>query len=47
MALHPIDIAILLLYLAAIVAVGFVAKRHASKGMSQYFLGKTSFRGGC
>lgn len=40
MTLHPLDIAILLLYLATMIVVGFLAERRASGGISQYFLGK-------
>jgi Na+/proline symporter len=39
MDLHPLDIAIVVLYMLGMVAVGFVVERRARGGLSQYFLG--------
>ncbi len=39
MALHNIDIAILILYFAAVIAIGFIVEKRASAGISAYFLG--------
>lgn len=39
MELGPLDVAILIAYLAGMVVVGFVAERRARRGMNQYFLG--------
>ena len=37
-AWHPIDIAVLLLYFAAMVAIGLAVMRRASRGLDSYFL---------
>ena len=39
MELHPLDTAILVIYLLGMIAVGFVVERRARGGMSSYFLG--------
>ena len=39
MELHTIDIAIIVLYLLGMIAVGFALERRASGGISNYFLG--------
>jgi Na+/proline symporter len=39
MELHTIDIAIIVLYLGGMIAVGFAVERRASGGISSYFLG--------
>jgi solute:Na+ symporter, SSS family len=39
MELHPIDIAIIALYLIGMIAVGFVVERRARGGIANYFLG--------
>src|SRR5215475_5817740 len=38
MELHPLDIAIIVLYLLGMIAVGLVVERRASKNISEYFL---------
>ncbi|MBN8730137.1 MAG: sodium:solute symporter [Acidobacteria bacterium] len=38
MTIHPLDLAIVLLYLTAVVAAGYLSSRHASKSSSEYFL---------
>ena len=42
MELHSIDVAILLVYLVGMIAVGFVVERRARGGMGNYFLGGNS-----
>ncbi len=39
MNLHPIDIAVLLLYLAVMIVVGFAVEKRARGGLGNYFLG--------
>ena len=39
MELHPVDTAIIVLYMLGMVAVGFIVERRARRGLSQYFLG--------
>jgi solute:Na+ symporter, SSS family len=39
MELHPVDVAIIILYFAGMVVVGFVAERRARGGLQDYFLG--------
>src|SRR5258708_37881279 len=39
MELHPLDIAIIALYLLGMVAVGFYVERRARGGIANYFLG--------
>ena len=39
MQLHPVDIAILLLYLLGMIVIGFIVERRARGGMNDYFLG--------
>src|SRR3954447_6545723 len=39
MELHSIDIAIIVLYMLGMVAVGFLVERRAGKNLSEYFLG--------
>ncbi len=39
MKLHPIDIAVLVLYLATMVVVGFAVEKRARGGLGHYFLG--------
>src|SRR5260370_21642742 len=39
MRLHALDVAILVLYCAAMVIIGFAAEKKASRGMGSYFLG--------
>ena len=39
MALHPIDISILIVYCLAMIAIGFAVERRAKAGISAYFLG--------
>ena len=39
MELHTIDIAIIVLYLLGMIAVGFALERRASGGITSYFLG--------
>jgi SSS family solute:Na+ symporter len=39
MELHPIDIAIIALYLVSMIVVGFVVERRARGGIANYFLG--------
>ena len=39
MSLTPLDIAIVVFYIASVVAVGFIAKRKAAAGLESYFLG--------
>jgi len=39
MTLHPFDIAIIILYIIAIIAVGFYLSKRASKNINEYFLG--------
>jgi Na+/proline symporter len=39
MELRPLDVAILIAYLAGMIVVGFIAERRARRGMNQYFLG--------
>src|SRR3972149_2529036 len=39
MDLHPIDVTIIVLYMLAMVVVGFVAERRARGGLHEYFLG--------
>lgn len=39
MDLHPLDIAIILIYMLGMIAVGFVVERRARGGISNYFLG--------
>jgi SSS family solute:Na+ symporter len=38
-ALHPVDLAILAVYFAAMIIVGFALEKRAGQGMSSYFLG--------
>ena len=47
MDLHPIDIAIIVLYMLGMVVVGFVVERRARGGITNYFLGGKACRGGC
>jgi Na+/proline symporter len=39
MELHPLDIAIIVLYLVSMILVGFMVERRARGGISNYFLG--------
>jgi Na+/proline symporter len=39
MQLHPLDIAIIILYMVGMIVVGFVVERRARRGVSNYFLG--------
>ena len=39
MSLHPIDLGILVVYFAAMIVVGFVLEKRASRGLDSYFLG--------
>lgn len=39
MKLHPLDTAIILLYMLGMVVAGFVVERRARRGLNQYFLG--------
>ncbi len=39
MALHPLDIAIIAIYLVGMIVVGFVVERRARGGIAKYFLG--------
>src|SRR3954467_6996255 len=39
MDLHPLDIAIILVYMLGMVVVGFVVEKRARGGISNYFLG--------
>ena len=39
MTLHPLDLSIVLIYLAAVIIIGFVMKKRASKNIKTYFLG--------
>src|SRR4051794_3947725 len=39
MELHPLDIAVIVLYLVSMIVVGFVVERRARGGISNYFLG--------
>lgn len=39
MTLHPLDLAIVLVYFAVMLGVGFALERRAAQGMSSYFLG--------
>ena len=39
MVLHPIDIAIIVVYMLGMVVVGFIVERRARGGISSYFLG--------
>ena len=42
MDLHPIDIAIIVIYMLAMIVVGFVVERRARGGITNYFLGGQS-----
>lgn len=44
MHLHPIDIGIILLYLALTIALGFWVSKRASSSLSSYFLGDNSIK---
>lgn len=44
MYLHPIDIGIILLYLALTIALGFWVSKRASSSLSSYFLGDNSIK---
>src|SRR3954468_20347559 len=39
LALHPVDLAILALYFAVMIGIGFALEKRAGQGMSSYFLG--------
>lgn len=39
MDLHPVDIAIVVLYMLCMILVGFIVERRARAGMNEYFLG--------
>jgi Na+/proline symporter len=39
MDLHPLDIAVVILYMLGMIAVGFVVERRARRGVGNYFLG--------
>jgi Na+/proline symporter len=39
MELHPLDIAVIVLYMLGMVVVGFIVERRARRGLSEYFLG--------
>jgi len=39
MNLHPVDMAIVAVYLATIIAIGFIVKRKSAAGIESYFLG--------
>lgn len=44
MSLHPIDIAIILLYLVVTVFIGFWISKKASKNLQAYFLGNNQIK---
>ncbi len=35
---HPVDVAVLIVYFAAMVGIGLVVMRRASRGLDSYFL---------
>src|SRR3954467_14943215 len=39
MEIHPVDIAIIVLYMVGMVAVGFAVERRARNNLGEYFLG--------
>jgi len=39
MELHPLDVAIIILYMLGMIAVGFIVERRARRGVGDYFLG--------
>jgi Na+/proline symporter len=39
MSLHPVDIAIIVLYMLGMIVVGFLVERRARRGVDSYFLG--------